>query len=570
MLTEEQLEAFGDKGAALFQRAEQEIIADIARRVKKTGRFTETAELQAMAMQAAGCDTQKIRAEVMRILNADAEYKKYVANNTKQYKRDVMHAIRQTEREARETGDDIIAEAGNMAYNKDLSAWHQAGESLVKDSAIENLIKTMGKRTGDSFVNLTKTTGFKGAYDFIALKNAYTRSLDKAVMKMATGAMSFDRAVEDTVRELARSGIRSVDYASGRTYQLDTAARMCVRTSCHQLSGEITMQNCENMGTDLVEVSKHWGARPSHAVWQGKIYSRSGRNKEYPPFSECHYGAIDGLCGINCRHTFFPFFEGISEPTKWLDEPEPKEYNGKIYDYYAATQKQRAMERNIRATKREAEAMKSIGADTKDIESSIRKQIKEYHKFSHKVGISPKDNRLRVVKGSSELNKTNVLKKQPKINESRAMEEKAKSLFDVQPLQKGDTVKPVSIYKDLKNSDIGKRVLEYIEKNNVNVEIIYNKDSEEEYGLKGKYGLNVGDDIYINARTCNTKKKIVETIIHEETHLEYNIGYDAHAECVCDYNALKHRKGELTGDDIRNIIKSVKKRYPEYKWRKPE
>ena len=74
---------------------------------------------------------------------------------------------------------------------------------------------------------------------------------------------------------------------------------------------------------------------------------------------------------------------------------------------------------------------------------------------------------------------------------------------------------------------------------------------------------------YINARTCNTKKKIVETIIHEETHIEYDIGEDAHAECVCDYNALKHRKGELTGEDIRNIIKSVKERYPDYEWRKP-
>ena len=82
--------------------------------------------------------------------------------------------------------------------------------------------------------------------------------------------------------------------------------------------------------------------------------------------------------------------------------------------------------------------------------------------------------------------------------------------------------------------------------------------------------MNVGNNIYINARTCKTKKMMVETIVHEETHLEYNIGGDAHAECVCDYNALKHRKGELTREDIRDIIKSVRQRYPEYKWRKPK
>lgn len=570
MLTENQLEMLGDKGAALMQAAEQDIIADIARRIKKTGQFTETAELQVMALRRAGWDTQKIRVEVMRILNADPEYKKMVANNTKQYKRDVMIAIRNMEKEAEEAGDTIIAEAGDMSFNRDLYAWHQAGETLTKDSSIVKIVEEMSIATQGTLKNLTKTTGFKGPHDFTSLQNAYIKTLDKALMKMISGGMSYDAAVEQAVREMARSGLRSVDYASGRTYQLDTAARMCIRTSAHQLSAKISAKNCDIMNTDLVEVSKHWGARPSHAVWQGKIYSRSGKNKKYPPFSECHYGEADGLCGVNCRHTFYPFFEGISEPNTWPDEPDPKEYNGKMYDYYHATQKQRAMERGIRATKREVEAMKSIGGDTKDLESSIRKQIKEYHKFSYKMGISPKDNRIRVVKGSSDLNKTNAIKNQPKRNESRAMEEKAKSLFDVQPLQKGDTVKPVSIYKDLKTSDIGKRVLDYIDKNQVNVEIIYNKDSEKEYGLKGKYGLNVGNSIYINARTCNTKKKMVETIIHEETHLEYNIGGDVHAECICDYNALKHRKGELTGSDIRNIIKSVEERYPEYKWREPE
>lgn len=410
MLTENQLEMLGDKGAALIQASEQDIIADIARRIKKTGRFTETAELQVMALRRAGYDTQKIRVEVMRILNADPEYKKMVANETKQYKRDVMIAIRQMEREAEEAGDRIIAEAGDMSFNRDLYAWHQAGQTLTKDSSIVKLIEEMSIATQGMLKNLTRTMGFKGPHDFTSLENAYIRTLDKALMNMVSGGMSYDAAVEQAVREMAKSGLRSVDYASGRTYQLDTAVRMCVRTSAHQLSAKISNRNCDIMNTDLVEVSKHWGARPSHAVWQGKIYSRSGKNKKYPPFSECHYGEADGLCGINCRHIFYPFFEGISEPNTWPDEPEPKEYNGKMYDYYSATQKQRAMERGIRATKREVEAMRSIGGETGDLQSQIKKQVKEYHKFSHKMGISPKDNRLRVVKGSSDLNRTETIK----------------------------------------------------------------------------------------------------------------------------------------------------------------
>lgn len=405
MLTEKQLEMFGDRGAAVFQSAEQDIIADIARRVKKTRRFTETAELQAQALRAAGVSTQEIRKEVMKILNADDEYKKYVANNTKQYKRDVIHAIRQMEKDAVAEGDRIIADAGDMAFNKDLSAWHRAGTELAKDTGIVKIMEEMSHATEGTFKNLTKTMGFKGAYDFTSVQNAYIKYLDKAVMKMATGAYSFDVAVNDAIREMAQSGLRSVDYASGRTYQLDTAARMCVRTSCHQLSAKITERNCDVTGTDLVEVSAHWGARPEHAEWQGKIYSRSGHNKNYPPFSETQYGAVNGLCGVNCRHTFYPFFEGISEPTKWDKEPDPKEYNGRTYKYYDMTQKQRQMERGIRATKREIEAQKAIGGNVNELEAQKRKQIAEYHKFSKEMGIRPKDNRLMVIKGSSDFSK---------------------------------------------------------------------------------------------------------------------------------------------------------------------
>ena len=410
MLTENQLEMLGDKAAELMQEAEHDIIADIARRIKKTGRFTETAELRVMALRKAGWSTQKIRVEVMNILNADPEYKKFVANNTKQYKRDVMSAIRQMEKEAAKAGDDIIAQAGDMSYNADLYAWHQAGETLTEDSSIVKVTQEMGKATGGTLKNLTRTMGFKGPHDFVALKNAYIGYLDKALMKMIMGGVSYDAAVEQSVREMARSGLRSVEYASGRTYQLDTAARMCIRTSAHQLSAKISERNCDVMGQDLVEVSEHWGARPSHQIWQGKIYSRSGKNKKYPPFKECHYGEADGLCGVNCRHTFHPFFEGISEPTKWQKEPDPKEYGGKMYSYYDATQKQRAMERQIRSTKREIEAMRSIGGNTSELESQKKRQIREYHKFSHAMDISPKDNRLRVVKGSSDLNKTETLK----------------------------------------------------------------------------------------------------------------------------------------------------------------
>ena len=403
MLRESELEMVGDQIAALYQALEQDVIADIARRVKKTKRFTETAELMAQAMKETGKSPDQIRAEVMKLIRADKAFQDEIAKNTKEWKEFVREEIKATEAAAKEAGNDIIANAGDMSFNYDMEAWQQAGVTLTKDSAFTRMVEEMSKATAGTLKNLTRSTGFKGVHGTTALKNAYRQYLDKALIKMATGTFSYDQCVNDCVKELAQSGLRSVDYASGRTYQLDTAARMAIRTANSQLAGQISMHYIEETDTDLVEVSAHWGARPEHAAWQGKIYSRSGKNKKYPNFSVCHYGAVDGLKGINCRHDFYPFFEGVSEPNTWEPEPEPQEYRGKTYNYYQATQKQRKMERDIRSTKREIEAQKAIGGDTSLLEAQKRKQIKEYHNFSNAMGIRAKDNRLRVIKGTSDL-----------------------------------------------------------------------------------------------------------------------------------------------------------------------
>ncbi len=399
-----------------------------------------------------------------------------------------------TEAAAKEAGNDIIANAGDMSFNYDMEASAQAGMELTKDSAFTRMVEEMSKATAGTLKNLTRSTGFKGVHGTTALKNAYRQYLDKALIKMATGTFSYDQCVNDCVKELAQSGLRSIDYTSGRTYQLDTAARMAIRTANSQLAGQISMHYIEETDTDLVEVSAHWGARPEHAEWQGKIYSRSGKNKKYPNFSACHYGEVDGLKGINCRHDFYPFFEGVSEPNTWPDEPKPQEYHGKTYNYYQATQKQRKMERDIRATKREIEAQKAIGGDTSVLEAQKCKQIKEYHNFSNAMGIRAKDNRLRVIKGTSDLKKTQTTQR---VNVSRARREAVEKLFSVEPVEKGDVILAENIYKDLKRSEIGQEVIEFIEKNNIDVQILNNKSSVEDMGMENLYGYQRGKRIYM-------------------------------------------------------------------------
>lgn len=530
MLTDEQLEIFGDRMAGLYQAYEQDVISDIARRVKKTGRYTETAELMAQQMYEAGMSPAKIQTEVMKVLRADKAYQDEVAQNTLEWKKYVKSEIEAMEADALAEGNMIIAEAGDMSFNYDMAAWERAGKKLTKDSAIAMLIEEMGKNTNETFKNLTNTMAFKGVYNMMPIQDLYIKSLDKAVLKMATGTFSFDQCVNDLVRELAQSGLRSVDYASGRTYQIDTAARMAIRTSCSQLAGKISMRNCEATGTDLVEVSAHWGAREDHAIWQGKIYSLSGKSKKYPDFAICRYGEVDGLKGVNCRHDFYPFFEGISEPTQWPKEPEAIEYKGRTYTYTEATQKQRQMERNVRATKREIEAQKVLGGDIKILEAKKRKQIAEYHEFSNAMEIRPKDNRLRVASGTSDLNKKSKLKSNAKsslqkmkqsINEQIELLKKYGNEANILFNGSSDELIKWSELKKITNKS-GTELLTEMSKSSYNWETILNMQSEDTFKTFINQLLDVATDEELSALNLWSG----ETYANINRYMRYGINVD--------------------------------------------
>lgn len=259
-LTDEQLELLGNRLVPLYQELEQDVIADIARRVKKTGRYTETAELMARALMEQGYSPARIQREVMKVLRADKEYQMAVAEHTKEYKQYVASEISRVVAEAKEQGNDIVADAGNMAFNADLSMWEQAGKSLSQPSGFHQLVDAMAVQTNGELKNLTKSLGFKNI-GFTALENVYQHQLDLGLIKLTSGAYSWQQVVNDCVRELAQSGLRTIDYKSGRSMQLDTAVRNCIRTASGQLAGKVTMLNMDSTGERLVEVSQHWGAR---------------------------------------------------------------------------------------------------------------------------------------------------------------------------------------------------------------------------------------------------------------------------------------------------------------------
>lgn len=405
MLTDEQKDAIGMALVPLYQQLERDVIGDCVRRLAKTGRLTETAEIMADALRTKGYSPAAIRREIMRAINADAALQREIAENTRAYKQLVRQEIARVSAEAEVQSAALWEKTGNLAFHEDLSAW-QSGAKPVRDSAFSDMIEAMKKAADGVLKNLTKTLGFRLMDgNLTSAGQLYTQEMNRALVKLTSGAFSWQQCVKDVCRELGKSGLRTVDYATGAARQLDTAAFNALRTASAQLSAEITMHNVETTETELVEVSAHWGAREgeghaNHAGWQGKIYSVHGSTEKYPNLEKATGYPSDprGLCGYNCRHTFYPFWEGISEPTAFPAEPAPVTVNGKEYSYYQATQEQRRREREIRAMKREANALDAAGESdaAKELRAGIRGKTLEYQQFSKEAGIRAKNERLGV------------------------------------------------------------------------------------------------------------------------------------------------------------------------------
>jgi hypothetical protein len=308
--------------------------------------------------------------QVQRITESGALYK------------DVIKQLSKITGKSEATLREIFKKAGVTAINFDDKVYKKAGLKPLPLNLSPAMLKALTaglNKTQGILSNLTMTTAIKAQQSFI-------KAADLAYMQVSTGAMSYDQAIRLAIKKMAVEGLSVVDYASGHVDKIDVAMRRTVLTGVAQTTGVLQEQRANEMGSDLVQVSAHIGARnkgtgpANHESWQGKIYSRSGNHPKYPDFvTVTGYGTGEGLGGWNCRHSFYPFFEGLSENTydkKTLKEykKETVRYNGEDLSVYDATQYQRAIERKIRFWKRQ-EAALSAAKLSHPIETSKIKQL---------------------------------------------------------------------------------------------------------------------------------------------------------------------------------------------------
>lgn len=313
-----------------------------------------------------------------------------------------------------------MEEAGVKALAYDDAIYKASGLSPVALEQSPYLIRLMQRNyeaTLGEWSNFTRTTAEVSQQTFI-------KALDKAYNLTASGTISYTQAVKEAVNDIASNGI-SVVYPSGHKDTIETATLRAVRTGISQATAQIQIARMKEMGIGLALTSSHMGARPTHEIWQGQVFSIDWHKmneiyplpeiptpendtdmiSKYPDFVDTtRIGKVDGLCGANCRHSFSVFYEGQENPFENYDTEE----NRKAYEIQ---QRQRTLERRIRKTKREVMGLKTAVDNAQDEKlkfeldqdyqrkaALLQKQNKAYNDFCEQNNLKRLSDRLAIAK----------------------------------------------------------------------------------------------------------------------------------------------------------------------------
>lgn len=350
-----------------YRQLELDIMRDIVRRIKKTSEITSSADWQIMRLTIMGNSAEEIRNMI-------------------------KEAGELSENDMQKLFDDVV----KKEYTRSADLYKEVGANFVpyeQNTEMQQLTQALITQSNNELKSITGTMGFMLDYGdgqglrFTPHTEIFSDYLNNAVMGVASGAFDYNTMIRKVVTQMTNSGLRTVDYASGRHDRVDVAARRAVLTGLSQLTGRITDTNAAALNTEHFEVAWHAGARPTHQEWQGRVWSK----KEL--VDVCGLGSVTGLLGANCYHDYYPFIPGVSErmySDEWLDEMNreentPKIFKGKEYTAYEARQHQRYIERCMRAQREKVELLKEGGADKDEVmlaRCKYQAQLDEYKHFS--------------------------------------------------------------------------------------------------------------------------------------------------------------------------------------------
>ncbi len=421
-LTPEEMEQIPNAISNAFSELEIGIFEDLIGRIKENNEITGTAEY-----------------DIFKLIQL-GESEKVIKNY-------VQKALKITYSEIEEIFGDVF----ETGYNRDNDLFKAVGADFIayKDNEpLQQYIAAIKEQTRGTYKNITNTMGFvrqrEGTNTWVPLTKYYKDSLTRAVIEITSGSFSYTQVVKKIINEMTNSGIRTIDYASGRTSRIEVAARRAIQTAVTQVAAKVTEQNMEKLHTEYVEVSWHATARPTHQVWQGRVF-RWNRGKES----------------------------------------------------------------------------------------------------------SDNQNAMGIIKNVAKTVDDDIMNKAKILDLMISDKEDAESIYSKQEL-----------LEEMSESPIGQKTIEFIEKDNVAIQLDNNRQ------FHSNRGYQQGNIIKIFLNNTGSKLIAAQTIIHEMTHYHYNIGNCQHAEAVCFAMEKMHkeRRDYLFKEEWDRMVKLAVDNYPELEW----
>lgn len=328
----------------LYQQLEDDIVADMVRRMLRMGFVSETTAYQAEVLQTAGI----LYDDILQMIadRTDASVAQVRA---------------------------MFEDAGVRTVEIDNDTHEAAGEAPVdirQDGGMKQVLDAGYRKTLGTMRNLVSTTAN-------TTQTAFLQACDRAYMQVSSGAFSYQDAIRMAVRNLADGGAY-VTYPTGHRDRIDVAVRRCVLTGVGQTAAAVAKKRAEDSGCKYMELTAHGGARPEHARWQGQLVQIQGKRTRKVidglkvfTLKEIGYGDGRGFKGWNCRHNWHPYYPGLSTPNYTPEEiakldEKSISYNGEKYTAYEISQMQRKGERKVRTLKRRAAALEEAAKNTDD------------------------------------------------------------------------------------------------------------------------------------------------------------------------------------------------------------
>lgn len=421
-LTPEEMEQIPNAISNAFSELEIGIFEDLIGRIKENNEITGTAEY-----------------DIFKLIQL-GESEKVIKNY-------VRKALKITYSEIEEIFGDVF----ETGYNRDNDLFKAVGADFIayKDNEpLQQYIAAIKEQTRGTYKNITNTMGFvrqrEGTNTWVPLTKYYKDSLTRAVIEITSGSFSYTQVVKKIINEMTNSGIRTIDYASGKTSRIEVAARRAIQTAVTQVAAKVTEQNMEKLHTEYVEVSWHATARPTHQVWQGRVF-RWNRGKES----------------------------------------------------------------------------------------------------------SDNQNAMGIIKNVAKTVDDDIMNKAKILDLMISDKEDAESIYSKQEL-----------LEEISESPIGQKTIEFIEKDNVAIQLDNNRQ------FHSNRGYQQGNIIKIFLNNTGSKLIAAQTIIHEMTHYHYNIGNCQHAEAVCFAMEKMHkeRRDYLFKEEWDRMVKLAVDNYPELEW----